>query len=170
MKKVLLAAAVSVGALAVGSVASASAASFSGACTLSGSATFGAPLTAAPGANTYSFSASSGTCSGTLNGTTPVVNAPASATAGGSGILGCTAAESTNGTGTITVNGQTVGFTIHLAGAGTEVEFALTGNNGGAGGGHATFATGGAGALAQCAGSGVSSLPFSVQATAANLQ
>jgi hypothetical protein len=149
-------------------VASASAANaVSGVCTLSGNATFNSPLTAQPGPNGYSFTGS-GTCSGTLNGQA-ITNAPASATASGSGTLSCTASASTAGTGTLTVNGVSVGFQISLVGTGTEVTFALTGNSGGAGGGHATFALGAQQALTQCAGAGVSSLPFSVQAAAANL-
>jgi hypothetical protein len=170
MTKVLLAAALTTGALVAIPVASASAAEFSGACTLSGTATFGPnPLTAAPQAGeTYTFTANSGTCSGTMNGT-PVTNAPASATATGSGTLGCTVSESVGGTGSITINGQSAGFTISLAGAGTEVAFQLTGNGGGAGGGHASFAQGAGTALPQCASGGVSTLPFTVQATAAGL-
>jgi hypothetical protein len=169
MKKVLLAAALTTAALAATSAA-ASAATFSGACTLSGNATFGPnPLTAAPQAGeTYTFTASSGTCSGTVDGA-PVVNAPATASATGSGTLGCTVAESVGGTGSITINGQSAGFSINLAGAGTEVAFQLTGNGGGAGSGHASFGQSAASALPQCASGGVSSLPFTVQATAANL-
>jgi hypothetical protein len=170
MKKVLLAAALTMGVFAAGSVASASAATFTGACTLSGNASFGPnPLTAAPQVGeTYTFTATSGTCTGAVDGT-PVVNAPASASASGSGTLSCSAAESVGGTGTITINGQTAGFSISLAGAGTEIGFVLTGNGGGAGGGHASFAQGAAAALPQCASGGVSSLPFTVQATAAGL-
>jgi hypothetical protein len=149
-------------------VASASAANtVSGACTLSGTANFNSPLTAQPGANGYSFTGS-GTCSGTLNGT-QITNAPASASASGSGTLGCSASVATLGTGTLTVNGATIGFQIKLVGAGTEVAFALTGNSGGAGAGHASFALDAQQAASQCAGSGASSLPFSVQATATNL-
>lgn len=139
----------------------------SGVCTLSGSANFNSPLKAQPGANGYSFTGS-GTCSGTLNGA-PITNAPASASASGSGTLGCSASAATTGTGTLTVNGVSVGFQISLVGAGTEVAFALTGNSGGAGGGHASFALDAQQAATQCAGAGASSLPFSVQATAANL-
>jgi hypothetical protein len=97
------------------------------------------------------------------------VNSPATATASGSGTLGCTAALSTGGTGTLNVNGSAVGFSINLAGAGTEVGFTLTGNSGGAGGGHASFATGAAQALTGCAGAGVTTLPFTVQAHATQL-
>lgn len=149
-------------------VASASAANtVSGACTLSGNASFSSPLKTQPGPNGYSFTGS-GTCSGTLNGT-PITNAPASASASGSGTLGCSASASTSGTGTLTVNGTTIGFQLSLVGSGTEVTFALTGNSGGAGAGHASFALDAQQALTQCAGAGVTSLPFSVQAVAANL-
>lgn len=145
--------------------ASASAAStVSGACVLSGTASFGSPLGPVPGSNSFTFNGS-GNCSGTLNGAT-VTNAPASATASGAGTLGCSASEGT-GTGTLTVNGTTIGFAFTLVGTASEVELALTGNSGGAAAGHATFATGGA-AGAGCT-TGVSSLPFTVAAVAANL-
>lgn len=145
--------------------ASASAAnSVSGACTLSGTASFGSPLGLVPGSNSFNFSGS-GNCSGTLNGAA-ITNAAATASAGGSGTLGCSASEGT-GSGTLTVNGSAVGFTFTLAGTASEVELVLTGNSGGAGLGHATFATGGTSGLG-CT-SGVSSLPFTVAAAAANL-
>src|SRR5215218_9245647 len=115
MKKVLLAVATTAIAFALVPLASANAATFSGACTLSGNATFGPnPLTTAPQAGeTCTFTATSGTCSGTVNGAA-VVNAAATASASGSGTLGCTGAASVGGTGTITVNGQSVGFSISL--------------------------------------------------------
>jgi hypothetical protein len=166
-KKLIAVAALTVVAMMAVPAASASAATVNGACTISGSATFGSPLTAQPGPNSYSFSGS-GTCSGTLDGQA-FVNSPASASASGSGTLGCSAALSQGGTGTLTVNGTSVGFHVDLAGGGTEVVFALTGNSGGAGVGHASFITGAAGGLSGCAGAGVSSLPFTIQATAANL-
>jgi hypothetical protein len=167
MKRITLLGLLALIALMAVPIASASAATVSGACTLSGTANFNSPLTAQPGANGYSFTGS-GSCSGTLNGA-PITNAPASASASGSGTLGCSASAATLGTGTLTVNGVAVGFQIKLVGAGTEVAFALTGNSGGAGGGHASFALDAQQAATQCAGAGASSLPFSVQATAANL-
>ena len=146
-------------------VASASAANtVSGECLLNGTATFGSPLGAVPGANSFNFSGS-GTCSGTLNGA-PITNAAASASASGSGTLGCSASEGT-GSGTLTANGTSIGFTFTLVGTASEVELLLTGNSGGAGVGHATFATGGTAGLG-CV-SGVSSLPFTVSAAAADL-
>jgi len=168
MKRFILLGLLALVAVMAAPVASASAANtVSGVCTLSGTAGFNSPLKAQPGPNGYSFTGS-GTCSGTLNGT-PITNAPASASASGSGTLGCTASAAPTGTGTLTVNGVAIGFQISLVGSGTEVTFALTGNSGGAGGGHASFAQDAQQALTQCAGAGVSSLPFSVQAAAANL-
>jgi hypothetical protein len=167
MKKFVLLASLTLVAVVAAPVASASAATVTGACTLSGSANFNSPLTAQPGPNGYSFTGS-GSCSGTLNGT-PITNAPASASASGSGTLGCSASVSTGGTGTLTVNGVSVPFQINLVGTATEVVFHLTGNSGGAGVGHASFALDAQQAASECAGSGASSLPFSVQATAANL-
>ena len=164
MRRLLIAFA-TVGAFVFVPVASASAANtVSGACDLSGTASFGSPLGLVPGSNSFNFSGS-GTCSGTLNGAT-ITNAPASATATGTGTLGCTVSEGT-GSGTLTVNGSAVGFTLTLVGTASEVELLLSGNSGGNGVGHATFATGGAAGLG-CA-SGVSTLPFAVAAAAANL-
>ena len=151
-------------AFAVVPVASASANTVSGACELSGTATFTSPLGLVPGSNGFNFSGS-GTCSGTLNGAT-ITNAPASASATGTGTLGCSVSEGT-GSGTLTVNGSPVGFTMTLVGTASEVELLIAGDSGGDGVGHATFATGGTAGLG-CA-SGVSSLPFTVAATAANL-
>jgi hypothetical protein len=168
MKRFTLLGLLALVALMAAPIASASADNtVSGACTLSGTANFNSPLTAQPGANGYSFTGS-GTCSGTLNGA-PITNAPASASASGTGTLSCTASASTVGTGTLTVNGVAIGFQIKLVGTGTEVTFALTGNTGGAGVGHASFVLDAQQAATQCAGAGASSLPFSVQATAANL-
>jgi hypothetical protein len=167
MKKFVLLASLTLVAVIAAPVASASAATVSGACTLSGTANFNSPLTAQPGPNGYSFTGS-GSCSGTLNGA-PITNAPASASASGSGTLGCSASVSTGGTGTLTVNGVQVPFQINLVGSATEVAFHLTGNSGGTGAGHASFALDAQQAASECAGSGASSLPFSVQAAAANL-
>jgi hypothetical protein len=164
MRRFLIASA-ALAAFVVIPVASASAANtVSGECTLNGTATFSSALGLVPGSNSFNFSGS-GNCSGTLNGA-PITNAPASASASGSGTLGCSASEGT-GAGTLTANGTSVGFTFTLVGTASEVELLLTGNSGGAGVGHATFATGGTAGLG-CA-SGVTSLPFTVAATATNL-
>jgi hypothetical protein len=150
--------------------AATSANTVSGECTVSGSASFTPNgLQGTPQTLGYNFSGT-GTCSGTLNGT-PITNAPVSANASGSGTLSCAGAVSTGGTGSIAFTGQgvTVGFGIDLVGTCSEVEFVLTGNGGGAGVGHATFATNGARAI-ECANpSGLNNLGFEIQAAAANL-
>src|SRR4051794_21329942 len=170
MRRTLLMLPLALALFALAPVASAGAAnSVSGACSIGGSATFTPNgLQAAPQTLTYNFSGT-GTCTGTLNGS-PIVNAPVSANAGGSGTLSCAGAVSTGGTGTLTFSGgASVGFGIDLVGTGSEVEFVLTGNGGGAGVGHATFATNGARAI-ECANpSGLNNLGFEIQAAAANL-
>jgi hypothetical protein len=171
MRRLLAMLALTLGALALVPVASASAANtVSGECTISGNAAFSPNgLTATPQTLTYQFGGN-GTCSGTLNGV-PIVNAPVSAFATGTGTLSCVAAAATGGTGTLTFPGQgvTLGFHIDLAGAGSEVAFTLTGNGGGAGAGHATFGQNAA-RVAECADpSGINSLGFDVQAAAVSL-
>jgi hypothetical protein len=151
--------------------ASASAANtVTGACSIAGSAHFSPNgLTNTPTALGYNFSGT-GSCSGTLNGT-PIVSAPVSTNVNGSGTLSCAAAVSTTGTGTLTFpnQGVTIGFSISLAGAGSEVGFAITGNGGGAGAGHASFATNAARALECQNPTGLNDLGFTVEAAAANL-
>jgi hypothetical protein len=171
MRRILLMLPLALVAFALAPVAAASAANtVSGECTVSGSASFTPNgLQGTPQTLGYNFSGT-GTCSGTLNGT-PITNAPVSANASGSGTLSCAGAVSTGGTGSIAFTGQgvTVGFGIDLVGTGSEVEFVLTGNGGGAGVGHATFATNGARAI-ECANpSGLNNLGFEIQAAAANL-
>jgi len=147
------------------SVASASAATFSGTCELSGVAGLNPPLGLTPASSTFTFDGS-GTCVG-ADGTTPY-NGPATAHAAGSGNLACSVSTG-SGSGTLTLaNGDSVNFGLTLVGKATEVELVLTGNSGGRGYAHATFATN-AGAAAGCASNSVSSLNFVVAATAANL-
>jgi hypothetical protein len=150
-------------------------------CTVSGNATFTTPLTAVPGSNGYNF-AGPGECNGSLNGGA-VTTYFATANASGTGTLGCTVADSGivgSGGGTGTVNaysdpGHTtlvgsISFSVDLAGAGTEVGFVLTGTGGGKAVGRASFADpANAGAPAACAGSGVSSLKFNIEAVVADL-
>ena len=170
MRRTLLIVPLALAAFVLAPAAGASANVVTGACTVSGSASFSPNgLTATPQTLTYNFSGS-GTCSGTLNGT-PITNAPVSTTASGSGTLSCAASVSTGGTGSLTfpAQGVSVGFGISLVGSGSEVEFALTGNSGGAGAGHATFAANGARAT-ECANpTGLNNLGFDIQAAAANL-
>src|SRR5262245_58975600 len=150
-------------------VASASAANtVSGACNIGGSAQFTPTgLTSTPQTMGYDFSGT-GTCSGTLNGV-EVLNAPVTAHAAGSGTLSCAGAVSTGGSGTITFvsQGVTVGFGLDLVGTGSEVELVLAGNGGGAGVGHATFATNGARATECTSAGGLNNLGFVVVASAA---
>ena len=152
-------------------VASASAANtVSGACSIAGSAHFSPTgLTNTPQTLGYNFTGT-GSCSGTLNGA-PIANAPVSASVNGSGTLSCAASLSTSGTGTLTFpnQGVTIGFGISLAGAGSEVAFELTGNGGGSGAGHASFATNGTRALECQNPTGLNDLSFAVEAAAANL-
>jgi hypothetical protein len=142
----------------------------SGACSIAGSAHFTPTgLTSTPTDMGYSFSGT-GSCSGTLNGA-PITNAPVSTSVSGNGTLSCAAALSTTGHGTLTFpnQGVTIGFSISLAGAGSEVAFELQGDGGGAGAGHASFATNGARALECQNPSGLNDLGFAVEAGAANL-
>jgi len=170
MRRLLALLALTLGVTVLAPVASSSAATVSGACVISGSASFSPNgLTATPQSLTYNFGGT-GTCSGTLNGA-PITNAPVSASASGSGTLSCAASVSTGGTGSLTfpAQGVTIGFGINLAGCGSEVGFTLTGNGGGAGAGHATFATNLARAPECSTPSGVNNLGFDVQAGAVNL-
>jgi hypothetical protein len=165
MRKCLIACA-AVSAFVLIPVASASAANtVSGECVLNGTATFGSPLGPVPGSNSFNFSGS-GSCSGTLNGAA-ITNAAASASATGSGTLGCTASDAT-GSGTLTVNGAAVGISFTLVGTASEVELLINGASSGSAIGHATFASGGTAGTA-CATGGASSLPFTVTAVSANL-
>ena len=166
IRKTLLAL-VTLGVLALAPVAAASAHTVNGACALNGTATFGSPLGGVPGSNTFTFSAGSGTCSGTLDGNA-IANAPASAFASGSGTLGCTASVGSGG-GTLTVNGTPVSFHLTFAGTGPAVHLVITGASGGGGAGEATFATGGTQPVLNCANNTASSLPFTVVAAAADL-
>jgi hypothetical protein len=169
MRRLLLVLPLALALLAL-SAASASAATVSGACTVSGSADFTPNgLQATPQSLIYSFSGT-GSCSGTLDGA-PITNAPVSAFATGGGTLSCAGALSLGGIGHITFpnQGVTINFGINLVGAGTEVEFALTGNSGGGGAGHATFASNADRALDCNSPTGVNGLGFEIQAAAANL-
>src|SRR4051794_6801748 len=170
MRRTLLMLPLALALFALAPVASAGAAnSVSGACSIGGSATFTPNgLQAAPQTLSYNFSGT-GTCTGTLNGS-PVVNAPVSASAGGTGTLSCAGAVSTGGSGTLTFSGgATVGFGVDLVGTGSEVEVVLTGNSGGAGLGHATFALNGT-RVTECGNpTGLNNLGFNIAATAANL-
>jgi hypothetical protein len=151
--------------------ASASAANtVSGACSIAGLAHFSPNgLTNTPTSLTYNFSGN-GTCSGTLNGS-PIVNAQVSTNVTGSGTLSCAGAVSLTGAGTLTfpAQGVTIGFSISLVGAGSEVAFELTGNGGGAGVGHASFAANAPRVLECQNATGLNDLLFDVEASAANL-
>jgi hypothetical protein len=142
----------------------------SGACSIAGGAQFTPTgLTNTPTSMGYTFTGT-GSCSGTLNGA-PIVSAPVSTSVTGTGTLSCAASVSTTGHGTLTFpnQGVTIGFNISLAGAGSEVAFELSGDGGGAGAGHASFATNAA-RVAECQNaSGLNDLGFAVEATAANL-
>jgi hypothetical protein len=170
MRRILAMLALTIGALVLVPVASAGAATVSGQCTIAGTASFSPNgLTATPQTLTYSFGGN-GTCTGTLNGT-PIISAPVSANATGSGTLSCAAAVSTGGTGTLSFpnQGVSVGFHIDLVGVGSEVALSITGNTGGNGTGRASFGSNAARA-AECASpTGVNNLGFDVQAGAVNL-
>jgi hypothetical protein len=169
MRRLLLVLPLALAVLAL-SAASASAATVSGECTVSGSADFSPNgLQATPQSLFYTFNGT-GTCSGTLDGAV-ITNAPVSATATGGGTLSCAGAVSAGGTGSITFpnQGVTIRFGISLVGAGSEVGFALTGNSGGAGAGHATFASNGDRVLECTNPNGLNNLGFEIQAAAANL-
>jgi hypothetical protein len=182
MGRLLVVATAILGVFVLAPISSASADdTFTGVCTVSGNATFTTPLTAVPGSNGYNFSGP-GECDGSLNGGS-VKTYFATAAANGTGTLGCTVSDSGivgSGGGTGTVNayndaGHTslagsISFGVDLAGAGTEVAFNLSGNGGGNAVGHASFADpANAGAPAACAGSGVGSLKFNIQAVAVGL-
>jgi hypothetical protein len=171
MRRVLLVLPLAVAAFVLAPMATANAATVSGACTVSGQAHFTPTgLKAVPGPMTYDFTGS-GTCNGTLDGN-PITNAPVSAHAAGAGTLSCLGAASTGGSGTLTfpaAGNVTVGFGISLVGTGSEVTFVLTGNGGGAGVGHATFAANATRAPECNTDAGLNDLGFDIQAAAANL-
>lgn len=167
MRRLLAVLTVTLGALVLVPVTSASAATFAGACTISGTATFPSPgLQNTPQTLGYNFSGP-GTCVGSLNGGAPASHA-VTANASGVGTLSCAAAVATGGSATVAfTGGPTFNFTIDLQGAGTEVNFVIHDDAGGAGVGHATFAEE-ATRAPECA-TGITSLGFDVVATAVKL-
>jgi len=170
MRRILLIAPLALAAFVLAPMATANAATVSGACTVSGTAHFTPTgLKSVPGPMGYDFTGT-GTCNGTLNGT-PVTNSPVTAHAAGSGTLSCVGAVSTGGSGTLafTSAGVTIGFQVDLVGAGSEVTFVLTGNGGGNGVGHATFATNGTRATECSSDAGLNDLGFDIQAAAVGL-
>jgi hypothetical protein len=186
MRKLVVLAMAIVGLLVIVPVSPASAASFTGACAVSGNAAFPSPLTAVPSAKSYSFTTNDSfpvvgdTCVGSLNGGTPAVYAlsPGNANASGSGTLSCSVSAAgdflvnggADGTGSITIGGQSFSFTVKLVGAGTEVLFVLSQNGLPAAVGHASFANpANAGAAVGCATGGVSSLHFDIEAASVTL-
>ena len=171
MRKLLVLLALSACALVLVPATSASAANtVSGACTINGVATFSpGGLTTTPQTMSYNFGGN-GTCSGTLNGAT-ILNAPVNAGATGTGTLSCAGAAATGGTGVLSFpnQGVTINFGIDLVGTGSEVEFVIRGNGGGAGAGHATFAENGL-RVPECSSpSGLNRLGFAVLAAAVEL-
>jgi hypothetical protein len=186
MRKLVILAVAILGLLVIAPISPASAASFTGACAVSGNATFGSPLTAVPGPNSYSFTTDDSfpvvgdTCVGSLNGGTPAAYALSAgdASASGSGTLSCSVSAAgdllvnggADGTGSIKIGGTTFNFTVKLVGAGTEVVFVLSQNGLAAAVGHASFANAAnAGAVAACAGGGVSALHFDIEAASVTL-
>ena len=171
MRKLLAMLALSACALVLVPATSASAANtVSGECNIAGTATFSPNgLTATPQTLSYNFGGT-GTCTGTLNGA-PILNAPVSAGANGTGTLSCAGAVATGGTGVLIFpnHNVTINFGIDLVGTGSEVEFVITGNGGGNGVGHATFGENALRATECANASGVNSLGFAVQAAAVNL-
>ena len=114
-------------------------------------------------------SASADTFAGacTISGTATFPS-PVTADAGGAGTLSCGGAVSTGGSATVAfVSGPRFDFTIDLQGAGSEVNFVIHDDGGGAGVGHATFAEEITRAP-ECA-AGITSLGFDVVAGAVKL-
>lgn len=147
--------------------------SFGGSCAVSGSATFGTPLTFTQGPNTYEFSGT-GTCDGTLNGAA-LTDAPIEALVRGEGNLSCGSSESTKpGPGTFVftkgtpakADDTTIPFTLEFTATGSEVDLTLKGERSGDGTGHASFLTPEAppDLLAKCLTSGNEALPFDATA------
>jgi len=167
MRKLLAVLALTLGTLVLVPAASASAATFAGACTISGTATFPAPgLQTTPQTLGYNFSGP-GTCTGSLNGGAPASHA-VTADASGSGTLSCGASVATGGSATVAFSGGPIfTFTIDLQGVGSEVNFVIHDDGGGAGAGHATFAEEITRAP-ECT-SGITSLGFDVVAGAVKL-
>lgn len=177
MKKMLLAGVIA-GAFAW--PAAASATTLDGDCTVSGTATFGSPLTGVVGSNSYVFDGH-GPCTGTLDGQAIDNRDALVKVVQSSAYLSCTASGSQSGDGTMTfVNGkldstvlptdppdppdQVLKFTLDQLGFATEVPFRVTGKNGGLALGEATFRdSAGASTVQDCGptGAGVSSLGFS---------
>jgi len=170
MRRHIAVLALTIAALVLVPITSAGAATVSGECTITGNAAFSPNgLTATPQTLTYNFGGN-GTCTGTLNGA-PIVQAPVSAGATGTGTLSCAASEALGGTGQLSFpnQGVTIPFHIDLVGAGSEVGFAITGNGGGAGLGHASFGQNALRATECNSPTGVNNLGFAVEATAVNL-
>jgi hypothetical protein len=170
MRRLLAMLALTLCALVLVPMASASAATVTGECNIAGTATFSPNgLTATPQTLTYNFGGN-GTCTGTLNGA-PIIQAPVSAGATGTGTLSCAGAVATGGTGQLSFpnQGVTIGFHIDLVGVGSEVAFTITGNGGGNGVGHASFGSNALRATECNSPTGVNNLGFDVQAGAVNL-
>jgi hypothetical protein len=155
--------------------APASAETVQGICSIRGTATFNPKIGGIPQQASYSFVSDFGTCTGTLDG--QFINAKTVvATVSGTGLLSCTAAEGTGGTGSLRFPNTTpdisddptinfVNFDF-VAAAGT-VEFKADGAEGGTGGGLAQFLTNSSIAtISQCQQNQVSSLMFSALLTA----
>jgi hypothetical protein len=187
MRKVVVLAIALLGLLVVAPVSPASANSFQGACAVSGNAVFpdpalgGTPLKATPATTSYRFDTNNtfpggDRCVGSLNGVAGSYPVSA-ATASGRGTLSCVAASAGTpidgqavGNGSITIGGVTFNFTVQLVGAGTEVVFVLSQNGSPSAVGHASFANpANTGAAAGCAGAGVSSLHFDIEAASVTL-
>ena len=175
MKKLLLAGVIA-GAFAW--PAAASATTLDGDCTVSGTATFGQPLTGVLAQNTYLFDGH-GPCTGTLDGQAIDGRDALVKVVQNSAYLSCAASGSQSGDGTLTfVNGkldstvqptdppdppdQVLKFTLDQLGFATEVPFRVNGKTGGFAVGEATFRdSAGASTAQDCAGNGVKSLGFS---------
>lgn len=142
---------------------------FTGACTLSGTANLSPPLGPLLKAGAFTFStdgSSANHCTGKLNGAT-ITNAPASAIATGTGLLGCVAADG-KGSGTLNINGVPIGFTLTIVGTGPQVSLVIKGNGGGNATGQASFATDSS-AAGDCAAKDAANLTFLIVALAAKL-
>jgi hypothetical protein len=144
---------------------------FSGTCDpIKGTATFDPPLTSNTAHGSYDFSGSA-TCTGKVDGKD--VNGSVQVAVKGAGDLSCSSGKSDmpgQGTLTFDATGQTVHFLMTFTATLSEVDITLTGEKGGKGTGHASFADkdhpeNNLTTVQNCGGSGNKQLSFTANAT-----
>ena len=136
---------------------------FDGTCTMSGRLTFAVPLGFEPRETTFDDEAS-GTCSGLLNGAR-VEDVPAVNHATGSGTLSCGGGTARTADALAFPHGVRVSFTTTIAGALTQFAARFTGTAGGDGVVYVNaLPYTDEAALAACAGSGLSSARYDLEA------